>query len=85
MSPKGMERFFKEVDIDGDGRVSNLEINDYISRKLSLRSEHEHKKKENAEKDIDKHIEDVFEKLGILQFLSFSRTFFRITRHCKMI
>ena len=59
-----MEKFFKEVDIGGDGRVSKLEINDYISRKLALRSEHEQKKQENAEKDIDEHIDEIFEKLG---------------------
>ena len=59
-----MEKFFKEVDISGDGKVSNLEINEYISKKLALRSEHEHKQHENAEKDIDEHIESIFEKLG---------------------
>ena len=79
-----MEKFFKEVDMSGDGRVSNLDISDYISRKLDLRSEHEYKKQENAKKDIDEHIEDIFEKLGTQCYNSY-HFLKRVTRFCKII
>ena len=73
ISPNGLEKFFNQVDSNKDGKVSDIEIKHYISKKQSLRSKYEKEKQVNMEKEklgkfgydnIIDYAEGIFEKLG---------------------
>ena len=68
-----MKKFFDQVDLNNNGKVSDIEIKKYIAQKEKLRSKYEKEKQDKMEKDrhtkfdneeIDNHVKDIFKALG---------------------
>ena len=68
-----MKKFFDQVDLNKDGKVSDIEINEYIAQKEKLRSKYEKEKQDKMEKDkhtkfdneeTNDYVKDMFESLG---------------------
>ena len=68
-----MKKFFDQVDLDKDGKVSDTEIKEYIAQKEKLRSNYEKERKDKMEKtkhtkfandEIDDYVKDIFKALG---------------------
>ena len=68
-----MKKFFDQVDLTKDGKVSDIEIKEYIEQKEKLRSKYEKERKDKMEKakhtkfnndEINDYVKDVFKALG---------------------
>ena len=68
-----MKKFFDQVDLDKDGKVSDIEIKEYIAQKEKLRSKYEKERQGKMEKtkhtkfandEIDDYVKDIFKALG---------------------
>ena len=68
-----MKKFFDQVDLTKDGKVSDIEIKEYIEQKEKLRSKYEKERKDKMEKakhtkfnndKINDYVKDVFKALG---------------------
>ena len=68
-----MKKFFDQVDSNKDGKVSDIEIKEYIEQKEKLRSKYEKERKDKIEKakhtkfnndEINDYVKDVFKALG---------------------
>ena len=68
-----MKKFFDQVDLTKDGKVSDIEIKEYIEQKEKLRSKYEKERKDKMEKakhtkfnndEINDYVKVVFKALG---------------------
>ena len=68
-----MKKFFDQVDLNKNGKVSDIEIKEYIAQKEKLRSKYEKEMQDKMEKhkhtkfdneEIDNHVKDIFKALG---------------------
>ena len=68
-----MKKFFDQVDLNKDGKVSDIEIKEYIAQKEKLRSKYEKERQDKMEKakqtkfdndEINDYVKDIFKALG---------------------
>ena len=64
VSEDGMKNMFKELDIDGDRRVSKAEMQEYAKRKESLAVNQNMHKLQEDKRNME-YVENVFSVIGI--------------------
>ena len=65
VSENGMKNMFKELDIDGDKRVSKAEIQEYAKRKESFAVNQNMHKLQEDKRNME-YVENVFNVIGII-------------------
>lgn len=64
ISDTGLEKMFKELDINGDNKVSMAELKEYAKRKESLRKKHILDKQLTIENQTTTYVNEIFTELG---------------------
>ena len=68
VSEDGLKNMFKELDIDGDERVSKTEIQEYAKRKESLAVNQNMHMLQEDKRNME-YVENVFNVIGINSFM----------------